>query len=186
MTDLIKTTVSILDAMKKHVKQYKTDAKLLDSIKILIKKSSVKNLSKKSSVKSLSKKPSVKSLSKKPSVKNLSKKSKKVKVKGKGLLYRVSDGPNTIHEDKVWELPKSNSENNSYNSYNSYNNSYNSNSKPIELYGRQGQALARKLAHEEYQSHHYILLLICIYYATMGETLNATIYLIMHAYLMNT
>ena len=158
MTDLIKTTVSILDAMKKHVKQYKTDAKLLDSIKILIKKSSVKSLSKKS---------------------------KKVKVKGKGLLYRVSDRPNTIHEDKVWELPKSNSENNSYNSYNSYN-SNNSNSKPIELYGRQGQALARKLAKEDYQSHHYILLLICIYHAAMGETLNATIYFIMHAYLMNT
>ena len=176
MTDLIKTTVSILDAMKKHVKQYKTDAKLLDSIKILIKKSSVKSLSKKSSVKSLSKKSSVKSVSKK---------SKKVKVKGKGLLYRVSDGPNTIHEDKVWELPKSNSENNSYNSYNSYN-SNNSNSKPIELYGRQGQALARKLEQENNKSHHYILLLICIYHAAMGETLNATIYFIMHAYLMNT
>jgi hypothetical protein len=45
MTDLIKTTVSILDAMKKHVKQYKTDAKLFDSIKNLIEKSSVKSLS---------------------------------------------------------------------------------------------------------------------------------------------
>ena len=176
MTDLIKTTVSILDAMKKHVKQYKTDAKLLDSIKNLIEKSSVKSLSKKSSVKSLSKKSNVKNVSNNSSVKSLSKKSKKVKVKGKGLLYRGSDGPNTIHEDKVWELPKSTSE----------NNSYNSNSKPIELYGRQGQALARKLAQENNKSHYYILLLICIYYAAMGETLNASVYFIMHAYLMNT
>jgi hypothetical protein len=66
------------------------------------------------------------------------------------------------------------------------NNSNNSNSKPIELYERQGKALARKLAQENNKSHHYILLLICIYYAAMGETLNASVYFIMHAYLMNT
>ena len=175
MRDLINNTVFLLEVMKKNVKKYKTDKQLLEIINKFINKKIKPNTTTKS-------------------LKGKGKKCKGKKCKGKqskkGTGLKFFDpsgiGPNTIHEDEEWKPSGYKSENSNSNSNNSYNsiNSYKA-IYPKRIGTRQQNDLDRKLAKESYQSHHYILLLICIYYVTTGETINAVIYLFAHNYLMN-
>ena len=166
MSDLINNTVFLLEAMKKNVNKYKTDKQLLKFINKFIKKTQNPNPK------------SLKGKGKKCKGKKCKGKQSK---KGKGLKFFDPSGigPNTIHEDEEWKPSGYNSEN-SNNSNNSYKAIY-----PKRIGTRQHNDNDRKLAKESYQSHHYILLLICIYYVTTGETINAIIYLFAHNYLMN-
>ena len=161
MNDLINTTVSILEEMIDNVKKYKNDKKFIEIINKFINKK----------IKPNTITNSLKGKGRGKGKKGKGKKGKSKKGKGLKFIDPLGIGPNTIHEDEVWIPP------------NTIHEEVWIPPRPIGM--RERNERDRKLVKEGVQSPHFIFLLICIYYITTGESINAIIYLFAYKYLMN-